>query len=88
MKDRDGRTAFVIAVVMVAGYVVLEALGLREWVSVLSGTPVPGVAYEVAALGAIVYVASYFGAVLIAPILAMAAVMMRASAWVERRWLA
>jgi hypothetical protein len=50
----------------------LSALGLRDWVSILSGTPVPGVPYEAAALGGALYVLAYFGAVLLAPILAIA----------------
>lgn len=61
---------------------------LRDWVSVLSGTPVPGVPFELAALGGLLYVLAYFGAVLVAPILAIAGAVtlaLRRLGWDQRR---
>jgi len=61
-----------LALLLALLYAALHSLGLRDWVSVLSGTPVPGVPFEQAALGGALYVLAYFGAVLFAPILAIA----------------
>lgn len=65
----------VVALLLALFHAALFALGLRDWVSVLSGTPVPGVAPEEAALGGALYVLAYFGAILLAPILALAGVL-------------
>lgn len=62
---------FAIAIWIVFG--VLHALGLRDWVSVLSGTPVTAVPFEVAGPAGALYVLAYFGAVVVAPILVIAA---------------
>ena len=55
------------------------ALGLEDWVGLLSGTPVPGVSLEFAAMGASLHVLSWFGAVVVAPILIIASVLLEAA---------
>lgn len=62
-----------LAAFSLGAYVVAELAGLRDWVSVLSGTPVPGVDYESAFAGGAFYVLTWFGAVLVAPVLTLAA---------------
>jgi len=69
---RAGIGMFALAALLVAAHGLAELRGLRDWVSVLSGTPVIGVPYAEAALGGALYVLSYFGAVLAAPILVLA----------------
>jgi hypothetical protein len=66
-----GMVRFAIGIWIVHG--VLHALGLRDWVSVLSGTPVTAVPFEVAGPAGALYVVAYFGAVVVAPILVIAA---------------
>ena len=58
---------------MVVGFGVLHLAGARDAVSVLSGTPVEGMSMAVAAALGAAYVLAYFGAVLLAPILVVAA---------------
>ena len=79
---------FAMALVLVAVHAAAELAGLRDWVSVLSGTPVPGVPFQEAALGGAFYVLGYFGAVLLAPILTLAALIQTLAEWAERRWRA
>ncbi len=72
-------------------YAVSAGLGLEDWVGLLSGTPVPGVPLEVAALGGSFHVLSWFGAVVVAPVLAIAAGLLEAFAAMGpadrgRRW--
>lgn len=62
---------FLLALVLVAALAVLHAAGLRDWVSVLSGTPVADVPWALSALGGASYALAWFGAVLLAPILAL-----------------
>lgn len=77
------------ACLFVALYGALHALGLRDWVSVLSGTPAAAVPRAVAAPAAALYLLAYFGAVLIAPILLIAAAVAafvdsRVGSWARR----
>lgn len=60
-----------------AVFVVVHALGLRDSVSVLSGTA-PAGGGERAALGGVVYVAAWLAAVVVAPILALSAAILAA----------
>lgn len=69
--------AVALAIALVHGASAL--CGLGEWVGVLSGTPVPGVSLEVAALGAAVHVASWLALVVVAPVLVIAAALESAS---------
>lgn len=50
--------------------------GVEGWVSVISGTPPAGVSLEVAAVGAVALVLLQLAAVLLAPVLLIAAVML------------
>lgn len=70
---KRGAWMFLISLLVVIAFGVTEMAGLRDWVSVLSGTPVPGVPFEEAIAGGALYVLAWFGAVLLAPILAIAA---------------
>lgn len=54
-------------------------LGLEDCVGVLSGTGVPGVPLELAALGAVFHLLTWFGAVLVAPILVVASALLELS---------
>ena len=76
---------FVVALLMWGAFGVAHALDLRECVSVLSGTPVPGMPVEEAALGAVLYVSTWFGALLAAPVLAIAACLAELPRVVEGR---
>ncbi len=78
-------TMLAAAGALLALYGALEALGLRDWVSVLSGTPAPGVPIEQAMAGGALYVLAYFGAVLGAPILTLAAAVGAVGGWLLRR---
>jgi hypothetical protein len=64
---------FVPAIALWVAFGVLYTIGARDCVSVLSGTPVPGVSFEVAATLGALYVLAWFGAILVAPIFAIAA---------------
>jgi hypothetical protein len=59
------------AALLVAAFVVCHLLGLREHVSVLSGTPPPAGGGD--PLLGVAYALAWFGAVVFAPILAIAA---------------
>jgi hypothetical protein len=59
-----------LALLLLAGFGAVHALGLREAVSVLSGTAPPG--GESSALLGVVYALSYFAALILAPILLLA----------------
>lgn len=61
-----------LALLLLALHGATWALGLDEWVGVLSGTPVPGVDHGLAALGAAAHVITWFGAVVAAPVLLIA----------------
>ena len=61
---------------------VLELLGLRDWVSVLSGTPAPGLDFATTAAGGALYAITYFAAVIVAPVFALAEVLVRLSGWI------
>lgn len=50
--------------------------GVEGWVSVISGTPPAGVSVEVAAVGAVALVVLQLAAVLLAPVLLIAAAML------------
>lgn len=64
----------------------LWALGLDAWVSVISGTAPPGgVSIEAAAAVALLVVLAHLGAVLVAPPLAIGAVILAALGRVARR---
>ena len=75
MKFRVSKL-MVAAVLLWLAYAGSVSLGLQDWVGLLSGTPVPGVDLEVAALGASVHVLSWFGAVIVAPVLVIAAALL------------
>ena len=65
------------AAVIAAAFLVVHAAGLREYTSVLSGTPASGSLPEAFALAAgIAYATLYFGFVLLAPLLVLAAVIL------------
>jgi len=55
------------------GFAVLHVLGARDMVSVVSGTPAPGVPFEIAAPIGLLYVMSWLALVVVAPILAIMA---------------
>lgn len=76
---------FVLAALLLLGFGVVWALDLRDYVSVLSGTPVPGVPLEEALVGGAIYVLAWFGAVLVAPVLAIAAALAELPRVVEGR---
>ncbi|WP_437727446.1 hypothetical protein [Sorangium sp. So ce861] len=64
------------AALLVSAFAACHLLGLREHVSVLSGTAPPGGGAD-ASLG-VVYALAWFGAVVLAPILAIAACVLAA----------
>ncbi|MEX0775426.1 MAG: hypothetical protein WD042_06895 [Phycisphaeraceae bacterium] len=65
------------AVLLLAIFALLHLLGWRADTAIISGTlPAPGVAGELAILRGLLYVLSYFAAVLVAPILLIAAVLL------------
>ena len=72
-----------MAVLWAVAFVLVQAVGWREFTSVLSGTVVNGVNFESAALRALEYMASYFGVVLVTPILALASVIH----WLLLQWI-
>jgi len=78
MNDDSDTTRFRVPRLAALGLLLLAlhgltwAFGLGDWVGVLSGTPVPGVDWPVAALGAAAHVVTWFGAVVVAPILLIA----------------
>lgn len=55
---------------------VASVAGVEGWVSVISGTPPAGVSVEVAAVGAVALVLLQLAAVLLAPVLLIAAAML------------
>ncbi len=65
------KVLLVIAVVLLAAFAILHACGFRDDTSVLSGGPASSGAAGVA------YVVAYFGAIVIAPVLLLAAVVLR-----------
>ncbi|MCB9592101.1 MAG: hypothetical protein H6719_05155 [Sandaracinaceae bacterium] len=79
MKRFRAPKLMVAAVALLAVYGVSAALGLEDWVGVLSGTPVPGVPLELAALGGAAHVLAWFGVVLVAPILVIASALLELS---------
>ena len=79
------RWIFVLALLLWGAFGVAWALDLRECVSVLSGTPVPGISVEEAVVGAVLYVASYLGALLVAPVLTIAVCLAEIPSVVESR---
>ena len=82
---RDGYVLSALG--LVALYGGLHLLGLRDWVSVLTATPVEGVSLAAAAIGGSAYVLSWFGAVLVAPVLLLSSALRRLAP-VGRRLLA
>jgi len=64
-----------LALAIVFVFLGLDLAGLRDWVSVVSGTPVPDVAFERAVFGGLLYVVSWFALVIVAPILALASLL-------------
>lgn len=65
------KALLVIAAVSLATFAILHACGFRDDTSVLSGAPASSAAAGVA------YVAAYFGAIVIAPVLLLAAAVLR-----------
>ncbi len=62
-----------------------HAFGLRDFTSVLSGTPVVGVPQEAAVLGGMTYVVLWLLATSIAPVALVAAMLGISSDWVRSR---
>ena len=63
--------------VLVVLFLIVQLAGLREHTSFLSGTPAaPGLSVEESATLGVTYIVFYLGAVVIAPILALAAAML------------
>ena len=73
------------AMLIVLFYWALTFLGWREYTTVLSGTFPTGVPAQHAAQNAAVYMAAYFGAVLVAPIMILGAGINLAMAWLMPR---
>lgn len=65
------RLAFAIAFIFMG----LHLAGLRDWVSIISGTPVPNVPFEGAVFGGLSYVLSWFALLILAPILVIASLL-------------
>jgi hypothetical protein len=65
-------------------FAILHALGWREFTSVISGTIPRGASSMEASVKALAYMAAYFGAVLVAPILIIAAAIRLGLEWVIR----
>lgn len=61
------------ALAIVAVFAILNALGWREFTSVTSGTIPRGATAMEASVKALAYMAAYFGSVLVAPVLIIAA---------------
>jgi hypothetical protein len=80
--DRPDRSFARAALLLAAAFAVCHALGLRDAVSVLSGT-MPAAGGELAALGGVAYVITWLLVIAVAPILAIAAIL----AYVGRRYL-
>lgn len=66
-----------IAALIIALFAALHALGLRPYAAILSGTAPPGATGAEAIVLGLAYVALYFAAVIGAPILLIAAGVMR-----------
>lgn len=60
---------------ILAVYAVLHLLGWREAATILTGTIPNGTTAEAAGLKAVLYLAAYFAAVLIVPILVLASIL-------------
>jgi hypothetical protein len=71
--------------IIVLFHVAFRLLGWRELTTVLSGTFPPNVEPTQATTCATLYLASYFAAILLAPIMALAATFRLLSAWISRR---
>ena len=67
------RRLLAASVLLVAGFAILHAAGLRAWTSAAVLTPPAGVPYPVAVAGAFVYAIAWLAAIAIAPTLALAA---------------
>ena len=59
------------AIAIAVCFLLLHWLGLRDWVSVVSGTPVPNVPHETVWLGGTLYVIAWLSLTLVAPILVL-----------------
>jgi hypothetical protein len=73
-----------IAVGLWAVYAVVRICGLRNELSALSLTPPPGEQLETALLGAGLYLAAWWGGMVIAPILALAGAGLKAAEQLAR----
>lgn len=76
---------FVVALLLWGAFGIAWAIDLRECVSILSGTPVPGISLEEAVIGAMLFVTTWFGAALVAPVLTIAACLAELPRVVEGR---
>jgi hypothetical protein len=65
---KRARYAFALAVLLVAFHVLLRALGLSAHLSAIAGMPLDACSLPIAGL----YVLAYLGAIVVAPILALA----------------
>jgi hypothetical protein len=67
------------ALVLVLGLVLVQALGWREHTTILSGTPTTeAISRATAAVLGAIYICAYLGAVVVAPILLLAAALLAA----------
>ena len=66
-----------LALGLLVAYAVLDGLGMVDELGVLTSMPPPGQRLEVALAGAGLYLASWFGAVVLAPILLLTAALTR-----------
>lgn len=62
---------FAVSAAILGVFIVLSFLGWRENVTILTGTVPPGSNHATASMKALVYLASYFGTVLLVPILVL-----------------
>jgi len=65
---------FAISTAVLGVFIVLSFMGWRENLTILTGTVPYGVNHATASMKALVYLVSYFGAVLLVPILILTAV--------------
>lgn len=64
-------------VLLVVLFAVLHAAGLRRYLSLISGSPAPGaLSHGLQAVCCAAYLASYMGAVLVAPVLLIASILL------------
>ena len=65
-------TGLVVAFVLPCFTLALHVAGLRDWVSVISGTPVPGVSEVAGVAGGAIYLVAWIATVILSPALIVA----------------